>query len=164
MIFGKHINKYYIKYAPYLLLGLIALIIVDYAQLRIPEFYRMVVNGMNDGVVEFEGQMVPFTLEFVLDRICLPMIITIVLMVVCRFLWRIGFFGSAVKVETSLRDEMFDRAKDLSQQYYSVHKVGDLIEKTEDEMMKVRNLGKKSLDEVIQKLAQFGLSLRQEDE
>jgi DNA-directed RNA polymerase subunit alpha len=31
-------------------------------------------------------------------------------------------------------------------------------------MMKVRNLGKKSLDEVIQKLAQFGLSLRQEDE
>lgn len=46
----------------------------------------------------------------------------------------------------------------------NIHKVGDLIEKTEDEMMKVRNLGKKSLDEVIAKLAQFGLSLRQEDE
>lgn len=46
----------------------------------------------------------------------------------------------------------------------NIHKVGDLIEKTEDEMMKVRNLGKKSLDEVIAKLSQFGLSLRQEDE
>ena len=46
----------------------------------------------------------------------------------------------------------------------NIHTVGDLIEKTEDEMMKVRNLGKKSLDEVIQKLAQIGLSLRQEDE
>lgn len=46
----------------------------------------------------------------------------------------------------------------------NIHKVGDLIEKSEDEMMKVRNLGKKSLDEVIAKLAQFGLSLRQEDE
>ena len=46
----------------------------------------------------------------------------------------------------------------------NIHKVGDLIEKSEDEMMKVRNLGKKSLDEVIQKLAQIGLSLRQEDE
>ena len=46
----------------------------------------------------------------------------------------------------------------------NIHNVGDLIEKTEDEMMKVRNLGKKSLDEVIQKLAQIGLSLRQEDE
>lgn len=46
----------------------------------------------------------------------------------------------------------------------NIHKVGDLIEKTEDDMMKVRNLGKKSLDEVIAKLSQFGLSLRQEDE
>ncbi|MBR3596953.1 MAG: DNA-directed RNA polymerase subunit alpha [Clostridia bacterium] len=46
----------------------------------------------------------------------------------------------------------------------NIHKVGDLIEKTEDDMMKVRNLGKKSLDEVVAKLAQFGLSLRQEDE
>ena len=46
----------------------------------------------------------------------------------------------------------------------NIHKVGDLIEKTEEEMMKVRNLGKKSLDEVIQKLAQIGLTLRQEEE
>lgn len=46
----------------------------------------------------------------------------------------------------------------------NIHKVGDLIEKSEDDMMKVRNLGKKSLDEVIAKLAQFGLTLRQEEE
>lgn len=46
----------------------------------------------------------------------------------------------------------------------NIHKVGDLIEKTEDDMMKVRNLGKKSLDEVIAKLAQFGLTLRQDEE
>ena len=46
----------------------------------------------------------------------------------------------------------------------NIHKVGDLIEKTEEDMMKVRNLGKKSLDEVVAKLTQFGLSLRQEDE
>ena len=46
----------------------------------------------------------------------------------------------------------------------NIHKVGDLIEKSEDDMMKVRNLGKKSLDEVVAKLAQFGLTLRQDDE
>ncbi len=46
----------------------------------------------------------------------------------------------------------------------NIHKVGDLIEKTSDDMMKVRNLGKKSLDEVEFKLAQLGLSLRKEDE
>ncbi|MBQ6036189.1 MAG: ABC transporter ATP-binding protein [Lachnospiraceae bacterium] len=127
MIFGKHINKYYIKYAPYLLLGILALALVDYAQLLVPEFYRMIVNGMNDGVVEYQGANVVFDMDFVLDRICLPMIFVILMMVVCRFLWRIGFFSSSVKVEAGLRDEMFDRAKDLSQQYYSIHKVGDLM-------------------------------------
>ncbi|MBR1811537.1 MAG: DNA-directed RNA polymerase subunit alpha [Clostridia bacterium] len=46
----------------------------------------------------------------------------------------------------------------------NIHKVEDLINKSEDEMMKVRNLGRKSLDEVIAKLASLGLTLRHEDE
>ena len=46
----------------------------------------------------------------------------------------------------------------------NIHKVEDLTSKTESEMMRVRNLGRKSLDEVIAKLAALGLSLRQEDE
>ena len=45
-----------------------------------------------------------------------------------------------------------------------INTVEDLINKTEDDMMKVRNLGKKSLDEVINKLHSFGLDLRSEDE
>ena len=45
-----------------------------------------------------------------------------------------------------------------------INTVEDLINKTEDDMMKVRNLGKKSLDEVINKLHSFGLDLRNEDE
>lgn len=46
----------------------------------------------------------------------------------------------------------------------NIHKVEDLITKTEDEMMRVRNLGRKSLDEVIAKLNSLGLALRKEDE
>ena len=42
--------------------------------------------------------------------------------------------------------------------------VGDLTNRTQDEMIKVRNLGKKSLEEVIQKLETMGLSLKKEDE
>ena len=42
--------------------------------------------------------------------------------------------------------------------------VEDLTSKTEDDMIKVRNLGKKSLEEVIQKLHSLGLSLRKEEE
>ena len=42
--------------------------------------------------------------------------------------------------------------------------VEDLINRTEDDMMKVRNLGKKSLEEVIQKLHSLGLDLKKEEE
>ena len=45
-----------------------------------------------------------------------------------------------------------------------INNVEDLISKTEDDMMKVRNLGRKSLDEVVAKLASLGLALRDEDE
>ncbi|MBQ1351816.1 MAG: DNA-directed RNA polymerase subunit alpha [Oscillospiraceae bacterium] len=45
----------------------------------------------------------------------------------------------------------------------NINNVEDLINKTEDEMMKVRNLGRKSLEEVINKLAMMGLSLASED-
>ena len=42
--------------------------------------------------------------------------------------------------------------------------VEDLIERTEDDMMKVRNLGRKSLEEVIQKLDSLGLCLKKDEE
>ena len=45
----------------------------------------------------------------------------------------------------------------------NINTVEDLISKTEEEMMKVRNLGRKSLEEVINKLAMMGLSLASED-
>ena len=40
----------------------------------------------------------------------------------------------------------------------------DLVNKTEDDMMKVRNLGRKSLEEVLNKLSELGLALRPNDE
>ncbi len=46
----------------------------------------------------------------------------------------------------------------------SIHTVEDLTKKTEDEMLKVRNLGRKSLDEVILKLQSYGLSLAKKED
>ena len=46
----------------------------------------------------------------------------------------------------------------------NIHTVGDLTKKTEDDMLKVRNLGKKSLDEVIYKLGTYGLSLKEKED
>ena len=127
MIFGKYINRYYLKNAPVLLLGLLALLMVDYIQLLIPQFYRLVINGVNLGQVVVNGQPLPFTKEVLLQHICRPMIWIVVLMVIGRFLWRICFFGSAVRVAANLRERMFDHSRQLSQQYYQVNKVGNLM-------------------------------------
>ena len=127
MLFGKHINRYYLKYSPSLLLGILALIVIDYLQLVIPELYKLVVNGINDGVVEKNGVTVTFDMDFLLDNICLPLLGIILAMVIGRFLWRICFFGAGIKVETDLRGRMFDCCKDLSQQYYQVNKVGNMM-------------------------------------
>ena len=45
-----------------------------------------------------------------------------------------------------------------------INTVEDLINKTEEDMMRVRNLGRKSLDEVVAKLASLGFTLHDEDE
>lgn len=127
MIFGKHINKYYLKFCPMLILGTLALWLVDYAQLVIPKLYRMVINGVRSGSVSVDGAVYSFDMDFLLDRICLPLIFIIVIMVVCRFLWRVCFLGSGILVEADMRSKMFDRCKDLSQQYYQVNKVGNLM-------------------------------------
>ena len=127
VIFGKHINRYYLKNAPVLLLGIVSLLMVDYIQLLIPELYRLVINGVNLGQVVVNGQTVSFDKQVLFQHICLPMIWIVVLMVVGRFLWRICFFGSAVRVTADLRERMFDHSRRLSQQYYQLNKVGNLM-------------------------------------
>lgn len=127
MIFGKYINRYYLKNAPVLLLGLAALLTVDYIQLLIPQLYRLVINGVNLGQVVVDRQTVAFGKEVLFQHICLPMIYIIILMVLGRFLWRVCFFGSAVRVTADLRERMFDHSRQLSQQYYQVNKVGNLM-------------------------------------
>ena len=127
MIFGKHMNRYYRKHILSLLLGLASLMAVDYLQLLVPRFYQMVINGMNMGYVTVDGVPVTFDMDFLLDRICLPLVGVIVAIVIGRFLWRTFIFGAAIQVECDLRNRMFNHAKDLSRQYYQVNKVGNLM-------------------------------------
>ena len=127
MIFGKHINRYYLKYAGWLILGLASLVMVDYLQLEIPKLYRMLINGMNEGIVELNGAMFSFDMAFVRDQICMPMVKIILFIIMGRFLWRICFFGSAMRLEEDLRNKMFGHAKELSREYYQINKVGNLM-------------------------------------
>ena len=78
MIFGRHINRYYLRYGHWLLLGLASLIAVDYLQLIIPNLYQMVINGLNQGWVLVDGVRQPFDMSFLLDRICMPMVLALI--------------------------------------------------------------------------------------
>ena len=139
MLFGKHVNRYYLKYSPLIILGLVALFFVDSLHLVIPKLYGMIINGIDNGVVKINGVDRVFDMEFLLDEICLPMIIIIIIMVFCRFLWRICLFGAGVLMETHLRGRMFDHAKDLSQQYYQTNKVGNLMSYFTNDLQTVHN-------------------------
>ena len=127
MIFGKHINRYYLKYGIFLLIGVLTLAAVDYLQLIIPSLYQMTVNGINQGFVMVDGERVAFDMPFLLDKICMPMVAVILSLVFGRFLWRICFFEAAIRVETDLRNTMFNNARFLSREYYQVNKVGTLM-------------------------------------
>ena len=127
MIFGKHINRYYLRFAPLLLVGLAALIAVDYLQLIIPNLYQMVINGINNGYVSLNGVDTPFDIPFLVEHICMPMVGVILLIVFGRFLWRVCFFGAGIRAEEDLRNRMFSHCKDLSQEFYHQNNVGNLM-------------------------------------
>lgn len=78
-----------------------------------------------------------------------------------------------VKTEDDKQQQILKMAieeMDLSVRSYNclkranIHTVEDLTKKTEDDMLKVRNLGRKSLEEVIQKLESYGLALREQED
>ena len=127
MIFGKHINRYYLRFAPAFLIGLAALIAVDWFQMIIPNLYQMVINGINEGYVIKDGVQYAFDMNFLLDHICMPLVGVILCLVVGRFTWRVCFMGAAIGMEADLRNRMFSHCKDLSREYYQVNKVGNLM-------------------------------------
>ncbi|MCL1786725.1 MAG: DNA-directed RNA polymerase subunit alpha [Defluviitaleaceae bacterium] len=78
-----------------------------------------------------------------------------------------------IEREEGLKEKMLEMSieeLDLSVRSYNclkragINTVEDLASKTEEDMMKVRNLGKKSLEEVLKKMSDLGLALQQEEE
>ena len=118
MLFGKYVNKYYLKYCYLFIIGIIALIAVDYYQLKIPEIYGSIIDGLS-GKIEFNKETL---LSFVKE-----MFIIMVVMISGRFLWRICISGVSIRIENDLREKMFNYSKDLSQDFYSEHKTGALM-------------------------------------
>lgn len=137
VIFGKHINKFYLKYWYLIVVGVAALILVDVVQLEIPNIVGSIVRGLNkytDETVEADKLTIE-ALKLLVIR--LPMIA--IAMFCGRFLWRITIFNLGVKVESDLRDEMFLHSCKLSREYYNTHKVGEDMALYTNDLQAVKN-------------------------
>lgn len=130
MLFGKNINKYYIKYLHYIIIGIIALIFVDVYQLKIPEIIGGLVKNINEKTLTSDI-ILQYTKE---------MILIVLIMFVGRFAWRVCIFGNGVRVQTDLRSELFKKSEMLSQIYYQENKVGSIMALYTNDLMTIRQV------------------------
>lgn len=128
MLFGKHINKYYLKYIIYFILGIVALVAVDIYQLKIPEIFGQIIDGL-----KFETLTVEELKQFMKN-----MFVIVLVMFTGRFLWRICIFGNGVRIEADLRDDMFRHSEKLSQRYYQENKTGALMALYTNDLQTIR--------------------------
>ena len=116
MLFGRHINEY-LKYGIVLLTGIVALLLVDYFQLKIPDIVGDIVDGL---------QFKTLTKDKLKDYMLLLGVVAIV-MFFGRFIWRICLFGTGIRVECNLRNKVFKNMQFLSQRFFQENKTGNLM-------------------------------------
>jgi len=128
MIFGKAINKYYLKNWYMFLAGIIALVIIDTIQLEIPGLLGSIVDGLDKGTIDMSG---------VIDVLKIVAVYVAIIMG-GRFIWRMTIFSASRRFDYGLRNDMFAHAEKLSNEYYSEHKVGGLMAYFTNDLESVR--------------------------
>ena len=120
MLFGKHINKYYLKYFWYFFFGIAFLILVDYVQLLVPETIGNLSTAIEDGEI-----------KSIKDPLLMKSLFTIFGVACCmfvgRFAWRRCILGESVRIQADLRQEMFLKTEVLSQRFYKENKTGAIL-------------------------------------
>ncbi len=111
------------------LFGFIALGLVDYYQLQIPQAVQKIIDGIDKGTLD---------VPFLLVQIGFIAIFALVI-IVGRFFWRIFIFGASRRIGFDIRNEMFAHCEDLSNEFYSRHKVGGLMDHYTNDLEAVRN-------------------------
>ena len=118
MLLGKNINKYYAKYWYFFILGVIALVAVDYVQLFQPEYLGRIVDHLGeDGPVDVS----------LVGELCLRLLVIAGVMFAGRMLWRFTLFNASQRIEAGIRREMFRKSERLSQTYYHTTNTGSIM-------------------------------------
>ena len=117
MIFGKHINKYYLKFWLFFLIGILALVMVDVVQTLIPRYLGQIVDDNNNLIADADS----------LKSIIIAILICAGLMFVGRVVWRLTIFRASSGIEAGLREELFTKSERLSTNYYHSTSVGTIM-------------------------------------
>lgn len=120
LLWGKYINKYYLKYLPFFLIGLASLITVDWFQLELPEVLGSIVQQLKDyGTIDL-------TSSFFHDTMIHVIYLAFILFG-GRILWRLSLFFASKKIEAHIRHEMYLKAEALDVTYYHSNKIGNIM-------------------------------------
>ena len=124
MLLSKYLNKYYLKYWYFYLIGIATLVFVDYIQLEIPEYLGDLVEAFQKA--SLEGGFSETLQGNVLKIVSYTLLVGFGLMV-GRMVWRFTLFRASHKVEADLRHDMFVKAEKLSVEYFHNNKVGNIM-------------------------------------
>ena len=123
MFTNKYLRKYFLKYLVFILIGVAALVAVDFIQLFIPEFLGQIVALFTEaGKIGFTEEMSKEILRIVMYTILIALG-----MMVGRIVWRLAIFHTSKHIEAGLRKQMFDKAEKLSVEYYHTNTVGTVM-------------------------------------
>lgn len=122
MLFHRYLKHFYLRYAPLYLIGIAALIAVNYAQLYIPEYLGRLVDLCT--AAGRDGRNL--TVSDIGDLL-LGVVLVAVILFVGRSIWRLSIFNASGKTEAGLRRLMFEKSERLSPRYYHENKVGGVM-------------------------------------
>lgn len=124
--FFGYLKKYYLR----IIIGIIALITVDYFQIYIPQ----IIGNITDRI-----RLRDASLKYIYWQIGLILILTAV-MFIGRFLWRWLVFGLSHKVENDMRNDLFEHLEKLSMNYFNSTKTGDIMAHATNDIRLVKML------------------------
>ncbi|GHV76625.1 multidrug ABC transporter ATP-binding protein [Spirochaetia bacterium] len=130
----KTILPYLVRYRRQYILGFLCLLLVDGAQVLIPQFVRQAVDLISLGSINSSNGAL-----YRIFLLCLGMAGAMLLVGAGRFLWRYFIHGSSRRIEKELRGRLFDHLLVLSYDFYQENKIGDLMARSTNDVGAVRN-------------------------
>jgi ATP-binding cassette subfamily B protein len=131
----RTILPYLARYRKRYALGFLCLLTVDASQVLIPQLTRQAVDLISTAGVAGAGDGTASRIFL----LCAAMSASMLLISAGRFLWRYFIHGSSRRIETELRNRIFDHLLALSYDFYQKNKIGDLMARSSNDLGAVRN-------------------------